>query len=156
MEGRLILLPMPEQKDNSIAKVSQLHSLTADFLKKRLAQKGFDDFASSHGYILYQLSQNPHITMKELAAKINRDKSTTTVLVRKLEQAGLVKTCPAPNDKRNKLLTLTNEGAEYNKMTAELSQELISTFYKGFTEEEKKEFCAYLERIKENFDLPPS
>ena len=138
--------------DSSISQLSHIHSLTADFLKKRLAQNGFDDFASSHGNILYQLSLNPQITMKELAAKINRDKSTTTVLVRKLEQAGLVITCPAPNDKRNKLLALTKKGGEYNKMTAELSQELISTFYKGFSEAEKKEFCSYLERIKENFN----
>ena len=98
---------MAKEIDTSIAKVSQIHTLTAEFLKKRLAQSGFDDFASSHGYILYQLSQNQGITMKELAAKINRDKSTTTVLVRKLEQAGLVKVLVDAADKRNKLLSLT-------------------------------------------------
>ncbi len=61
--------------DSSISQLSHIHSLTADFLKKRLAQNGFDDFASSHGNILYQLSLNPQITMKELAEKINRDLS---------------------------------------------------------------------------------
>ena len=100
------------ETDNSIAKVSQIHSLTADFLKKRLAERGFDDFASSHGYILYQLSVNPGITMKELAAKINRDKSTTTVLVRKLEQAGLINISVDKTDKRNKILSLTSKGTE--------------------------------------------
>ena len=94
---------MAKDFDTSIAKVSQIHTLTAEFLKKRLAQCGFDDFVSSHGYILYQLSQNQGITMKELAAKINRDKSTTTVLVRKLEGAGLVKVTVDATDKRNKL-----------------------------------------------------
>ena len=142
---------MDKEKDTSIAKVSQIHSLTAEFLKKRLAERGFDDFASSHGYILYQLSINPQITMKELAAKINRDKSTTTVLVRKLEQAGLVKIQIAPQDKRNKILTLTPKGTEYNQMTRDLSKELLTTFYKGFSEEEKADFCSYLDRIKSNF-----
>ena len=104
---------MAEENDTSIAKVSQIHSLTADFLKKRLTENGFDDFASSHGYILYQLSVNPQITMKELAQKINRDKSTTTVLVRKLEAAGLVKITVDPGDKRNKLLCLTTKGSKY-------------------------------------------
>lgn len=142
---------MAEEFDSSIAKVSQIHSLTAEFLKKRLAEHGFDDFASSHGYILYQLSVNSGITMKELAKKINRDKSTTTVLVRKLEQAGLVKIEIDPGDKRNKLLSLTAQGNEYNQMTKKLSQELLSTFYKDFTPQEKEEFCAFLDRIKENF-----
>ena len=143
---------MAQEYDTSIAKVSQIHSLTAEFLKKRLAEHGFDDFASSHGYILYQLSVNAKITMKELAAKINRDKSTTTVLVRKLEKAGLVKVQTDSTDKRSKLLSLTQKGNEYNQMTKQLSQQLLATFYKGFTQEEKDLFSEFLERIKGNFE----
>ena len=144
---------MAKEFDTSIAKVSQIHSLTQEFLKKRLAENGFDDFASSHGYILYQLSVNDGITMKELASKINRDKSTTTVLVRKLEQAGLVNVQIDPADKRNKLLSLTQKGNEYNQMTKQLSQQLLDTFYKGFTQKEKEEFCSLLDKIKGNFKI---
>jgi len=143
---------MDQQSDTSIAKVSQIHSLTAEFLKKQLSAQGFDDFVSSHGYILYQLSLKPQLTMKELSGKINRDKSTTTVLVRKLEGAGLVKISIDENDKRNKLLSLTQKGEEYNQMTKQLSQELMARFYKGFSQQEKKEFCSFLDRIKENFE----
>ena len=143
---------MAQQNDTSIAKVSQIHSLTAEFLKKQLAERGFDDFASSHGYILYQLSVNSGITMKELAQKINRDKSTTTVLVRKLEKAGLLKITVDQNDKRNKLLSLTAKGSEYNQMTKNLSEQLLATFYKGFSQAGKDEFCEFLERIKRNFE----
>ena len=142
---------MPDQPDSSIAKVSQIHTLTAEFLKKRLAAQGFDDFASSHGYILYQLSLTPRITMKDLASRINRDKSTTTVLVRKLEDAGLVCVTVDKNDKRNKLLSLTSKGNEYNQMTRHLSQELLATFYTGFTEKEKNDFCKFLDKIEKNF-----
>ena len=142
---------MEPKVDTSISQVSQIHSLTADFLKKKLAENGFDDFASSHGNILFQLGINEETTMKELAAKINRDKSTTTVLVRKLEAAGLVKVTVDSQDKRNKLLSLTKKGAEYNKMTSELSHELLATFYKGFSESDKKAFTEYLNRIKSNF-----
>lgn len=144
---------MAQEYDTSIAKVSQIHSLTAEFLKKRLAEHGFDDFASSHGYILYQLSVNAEITMKELAAKINRDKSTTTVLVRKLEKAGLVKVQTDSADKRSKLLSLTQKGNEYNQMTKQLSQQLLDTFYKGFSQKEKEEFCSLLDKIKGNFKI---
>ena len=137
--------------NTSISQVSHIHSLTADFLKKRLAQSGFDDFASSHGNILFQLGVNKSITMKELAAKINRDKSTTTVLVRKLEQEGLVSATPSPEDRRNKILTLTPKGAEYNTLIQKLSKELLAKFYKGFSEEEIEEFSGFLGRIEDNF-----
>lgn len=89
--------------------------------------------------------------MKELAARINRDKSTTTVLVRKLEQEGLVVTTPSPQDRRNKILTLTEKGTEYNALMKKLSKELVAKFYKGFSEEEIEEFGEFLKRIEDNF-----
>ena len=137
--------------NTSISQVSHIHSLTADFLKKRLAQNGFDDFASSHGNILFQLGVNGCITMKELAAKINRDKSTTTVLVRKLEAEGLVSETPSPDDRRNKLLSLTQKGAKYNTIMQELSAELQEKFYQGFDQSEIIQFGEFLERIVHNF-----
>ena len=137
--------------NTSISQVSHIHSLTADFLKKRLAQNGFDDFASSHGNILFQLSVNKSITMKELAAKINRDKSTTTVLVRKLEQEGLVSVVPSPDDRRNKFLSLTQKGTEYNALMKKLSKELVATFYKGFSKDEIEQFTCFLDKIEKNF-----
>ncbi len=137
--------------NTSISQVSHIHSLTADFLKKRLAQNGFDDFASSHGNILFQLGVNGCITMKELAAKINRDKSTTTVLVRKLEAEGLVSETPSPDDRRNKLLSLTPKGAKYNTIMQELSAELQEKFYQGFDQSEIIQFGEFLERIVHNF-----
>ena len=137
--------------NTSISQVSHIHSLTADFLKKRLAQNGFDDFASSHGNILFQLGVNGCITMKELAAKINRDKSTTTVLVRKLEAEGLVSETPSPDDRRNKLLSLTPKGAKYNTIMQELSAELQEKFYQGFDQSEIIQFGKFLERIVHNF-----
>ena len=137
--------------NSSVSQLSHVHSLTADFLKKRLAENGFDDFASSHGNILFQLSINKSITMKELASKINRDKSTTTVLVRKLEKEELVKVLPSPDDRRNKILSLTEKGTEYNALMKKLSKELVTKFYHGFTEKEIEQFGEFLKRIEGNF-----
>lgn len=137
--------------NNSISKISQLHSITQEFLLQKMNQGGFTEFASSHGNILFQLNKNPRIKMGELAQKINRDKSTTTVLVRKLIKLDLVQEETDPKDKRNKIISLTKKGNEYNKMTNDLSSQLVQTFYKGFSEEEKLQFCSFLKRIEENF-----
>ena len=76
--------------NSSISLLSNIHTITADFLTEKLKERGFPDFASSHGNILFQLSVNEKMTMGDLAEKINRDKSTTTVLVRKLEKDGFI------------------------------------------------------------------
>ena len=137
--------------NSSISLLSNIHSITADFLTERLKDKGFPDFASSHGNILFQLSVNEKMTMGDLSEKINRDKSTTTVLVRKLEKEGFITGESDPSDKRSRIIFLTEKGKQFNATARELSQELLSTFYKDFSESEKQQFFESLQKIKKNF-----
>ena len=137
--------------NSAISLLSHIHSVTADFLIDKLKEKGFETFASSHGNILFQLKKNGEMKMGDLAKNINRDKSTTTVLVRKLENEGLVSTKADINDKRSKTIFLTPKGAQYNQATGDISKDLLHTFYKGFTEPEKEQFLSYLQRIEQNF-----
>ena len=90
--------------NSSISLLSHIHSITADFLTEKMRERGYPDFASSHGNILFQLSVNERMTMGELSEKINRDKSTTTVLVRKLEKDGFISGAPDPADKRSRII----------------------------------------------------
>jgi DNA-binding MarR family transcriptional regulator len=91
------------------------------------------------------------MTMKDLAEKINRDKSTTTVLVRKLESEGFISGEADPADKRSRIIFLTEKGKQFNSIAQELSKELLDTFYKGFNEIEKEQFFQALQKIKKNF-----
>ena len=134
-----------------ISLLSHIHTITADFLIEKLKERGYPDFASSHGNILFQLSVNEKMTMGELSEKINRDKSTTTVLVRKLEKDGFITGDAALNDKRSRIIYLTEKGRQFNATAQELSSDLLGTFFKGFTENEKEEFFNTLLRIKKNF-----
>jgi len=137
--------------NSSISLLSNIHSITADFLTEKLKAKGFPEFASSHGNILFQLSVNEKMTMGDLSEKINRDKSTTTVLVRKLEKEGFITGESDPSDKRSRIIFLTEKGKQFNATARELSQELLSTFYKDFSESEKQQFLESLQKIKKNF-----
>ena len=137
--------------NSSISLLSHIHSITADFLTQKLSERGFPEFASSHGNILFQLSVNEKMTMGELAERINRDKSTTTVLVRKLEAEGFLTGSPDPSDKRSRIIFLTPKGKQFNKTAKALSEELLSTFDKDFTDEEKSTFLRLLLKIQNNF-----
>lgn len=142
---------MKKEISDSISKFSHIHSITADFLAKKLSEKGLPEFVSSHGNILFQLSKQEKMKMGELAEKINRDKSTTTVLVRKLEKDGLIEITSDEQDKRNKYISLSEKGKEYNNLTKNLSEELQKTFYQGFSDSEKDQLYDFLTRIEKNF-----
>ena len=90
------------------------------------------------------------MSLGELSKSINRDKSTTTVLVRKLEVSGLVELKKDENDSRKKIITLTREGTKYTKAMEEISRQLLVTSWKDFKPEEQTQLLSYLTKLSEN------
>lgn len=142
---------MPKSETNIISKISHIHSLCADFLRVELNKTGFPNLASSHGFILFLLSQNETLTMREISEKINRDKSTTTQLIKKLESLGYVRTSSSPEDSRIKLVKLTPQGIKYNDTTSAISDRLKDRFFTGLSDSEISKLEATLDKISENF-----
>ena len=147
-----IFLPRKMNHDTSsvLSLISKIHSQSQDFLQKKMRASGLPEMVSSHGFILYKLSQTERMTLGELTAEINRDKSTTTALVKKLEELGLVQTRRCPLDSRKKYTSLTENGKEYTETTQNLSKELLETAYKGFSEDEKETLLQLLEKLSGN------
>ena len=90
------------------------------------------------------------MSLGELSKSINRDKSTTTFLVRKLEGSGLVELKKDENDSRKKIITLTREGTKYTKAMEEISRQLLVTSWKDFKSEEQTQLLSYLTKLSEN------
>lgn len=142
---------MQKDSTNVISKISRIHSLCADFLRVELNKTGLPNLASSHGFILFLLSQNESLTMREISEKINRDKSTTTQLVKKLESLGYVKTSSSPEDSRIKLVKLTPQGIKYNDTTSAISDRLKDKFFTDLSDSEISKLEVTLDKISENF-----
>ena len=121
-----------------VSLISHLHAITADFTNAKLADK---NLVSSHGFILYLLSLNRTMTKTEIAKATNRDKSTTTVLIRKLIDEGLVQENSSKTDARTKIISLTAKGRSLNKLTSSISEDLLSVCYRNFTQKEKNIVC---------------
>ncbi len=136
--------------DSVVSLISHIHSASADFLNRRLSKT--DSFVSSHGFILFLLSENQKMTMGQIAEKINRDKSTTTVLIKKLLEKGLVKTENCSEDSRKKIIFLTEDGKKYNALTGGISRQLLEACYKDFTGEEKETLLKLLVKMSRNIE----
>ena len=71
-------------------------------------------------------------------------------MIKKLEEQNLVTVSPCGEDKRKKYLVLTELGESQKEVGHRVSQKLDTIFYKGFSEEEIRQFESYQERILEN------
>ena len=90
--------------------------------------------------------------MQQISKKINRDKSTTTVLIKKLEKLNLVKSTSSLQDSRIKLIELTSQGKTYNEQTLQISNELKEKFFKNLSAEEIASLENTLSKISSNFE----
>ena len=137
-------------QDSVVSLISHIHTITADFTNRKLSEKG--KFVSSHGFILYLLSIEKQLSKKEIAQKINRDKSTATVLIRRLIDEGLVEETSSPDDNRIKLISLTEKGRRLNRMTSGISRDLLEVCYRDFTEDEKSTLLRLLLKMNSNVE----
>jgi len=69
---------------------------------------------------------------------------------KKLEEQGLVTFSQCGLDKRKKYVKLTEQGWSQKEVGHRISQKLDAIFYKGFSEEEIRQFESYQERILAN------
>jgi len=139
-----------EAKD-IISLISKIKESANGFITSEMDKWGIKGLATSHGDILDALLRSEKLTMKELADKISRDKSTITALVDKLIKQGYVEKARDIEDNRVVFVTLTEKGKELKPMFEKISQDLLSRVYTGISQNEREELIKTLKKIKNNF-----
>ena len=122
------------------------------FIEEALNKEGLSDIIPSHGSILTVLyeSKTP-VTMKVIAEKIGKDKSTVTVLINHLLSQGYIEKKINPDDKRVSLIGLTERGRSIEQKYRNISKKVIATAYEGLSNEDRELFLSLLKRINNNF-----
>lgn len=121
------------------------------FIINEMDKWGLKGLAASHGDILFQLLNNEKLTMKELAERVGKDKSTITALVNKLLKQGYVEKIRDNEDCRIIFVVLTEKGKSIGPVFDKISDNLIKTVYKDIPEKEGEELVKTLLKIKNNF-----
>ena len=132
--------------------VSQTKQNMHKYIENQLKNEGLENLIPSHGSILTVLfnSDGP-LTMKEIAEKIGKDKSTVTVLVNHLLYKGFIKKSEKREDRRITFIELTELGLSMEEKYRTISKNVVETAYKDFTEDEKTVFLALLKKMNTNF-----
>lgn len=138
-------------------KDSHLVALHIRLLNGRIFQKLLSRdpealYRSEQGKILAVLwnSKTGCATATDIALETGLANNTLTTMIKKLEEQNLVTISPCGEDKCKKYLVLTELGQSQKEVGHRVSQKLDTIFYKGFSEEEIRQFEAFQERILAN------
>ncbi|HWC78346.1 MAG TPA: MarR family transcriptional regulator [Pseudonocardiaceae bacterium] len=88
-----------------------MRTLVHDLHDRRKEVSAALDLSFFRVKVLRRLSGGP-LTMRELGAKLSTDAPYVTLMVRDLEERGLVSRTAHPTDRRAKVVTLTEQGRE--------------------------------------------
>lgn len=102
--------------------------------------------------ILYVLWQEDGIPIKAISEKCGLAITSLTTMLERMENQGLIRRIQSESDKRKTLLYLTKKAHTLKDEYDEVSEQMSKIYYKGFEEDEVRQFEAYLDRIRKNLE----
>ena len=134
-----------------IGYIGKIRDKANAYLMQELNAHSMPGISPSHGDILWALFSYDELSMKKIAAMINRDKSTVTSLVNKLIDFGYAQKKTDPNDSRSSLITLTPKGKALQQDFWDISKNLRKKAYQGISQADKETLMRLLVKIFNNF-----
>jgi DNA-binding MarR family transcriptional regulator len=102
--------------------------------------------------ILSILSDEPNLTLNEIADRLSLTQASVTMNLARMEKAGLIYKSPDDTDGRKLRINSTNLGAERFKEIEKLLADFEGIMFKGFNEDEKASLLKNLTKIIDNIE----
>lgn len=132
--------------------ISRIKQVGTRIFDRMLADSGIDAFNGAQGRILYVLWQNDEISISSLSAQTSLANTTLTNMLDRMENLGLIIRKPDPQDRRNRLIALTEKARGLQDDYTRISNKMNEIYYTGFTEKEIIQFESYLQRVLDNLE----
>lgn len=134
--------------------VLRLASQLVDGIQQGLAERGFTDVRPVHGFAFARLSGAP-ATTAQLAEHLGITKQATSELVQYLVEHGYLARTPDPNDRRARLLVLTNRGHACTQAAQQAAAHTVDGWGQRLTPKQRDELHAALAAIAKPGRLRP-
>ena len=132
--------------------ISRIKQTGTRIFDRMLAAYGVDAFNGAQGRILYVLWQQENISISSLSAQTSLANTTLTSMLDRMESAGLIVRRPDPQDRRTRLIALTDKAKALRSDYQRISAQMNERYYTGFTQEEIRQFESYLQRVLANLE----
>lgn len=130
----------------SFIKVIKVHHQYLHLILERL------DLHPGQPPLLFTLYKNDGLSQREIADKIHIKPSTITVMLTRMEKAGLITRKQDEFDQRISRVYLTEKGIEMCEELKKIMPVLNEQCFGNFTEEEKETFKYLLEKMADNIE----
>ena len=131
--------------------MAKVHQVSGRVFAGRLRAAGIE-INPAQGRILFALWQQDGIPIQTLRERTSLEKSTLTSMLDRLEEAGLVRRRPSPDDRRQILIKRTEKDRALERAYKAVSAEMADIYYRGFGDEDIERFESYLRRVFENLN----
>ncbi len=102
--------------------------------------------------LIYLLTQKEELTNSQIVEALDIRPSSVSVMIKKLEEDGLVERHDSPDDKRISLISLTDKGRDLIKSSHDFKTEFSDALFDGLTDDEKDEFGRLLNKLTDSLD----
>lgn len=134
-----------EQKPGKL--ISILYRYGNSFLDNRLSEY---DFNTGHMSFLLTISSQPNLSQDELSQELGMDKTTTSRVIKQLQERGYVTRHQDQRDRRINRLSLTNRGHKIIPDIQVLTSSWREVLFDGFSEQERNCAMNLLRKMAEN------
>ncbi len=138
-----------KQKDNEAVSGFVDAVITVRQAIKQLAQQKIREWHDRE--LTYEMLQvmmvlwrKNQVNQQEVANTVQKSKASLTPLIDKLVKINLVTRSEDPNDRRNKIISLTNRGKEYKKKFSPMISEIYSLIQGNVSDKKLKEVSGVL------------
>lgn len=132
--------------------ITRIKQVGGRIFERILVQRNIDAFNGPQGRILYVLWQQDGIPISELSRETGLAMTTLTSMLDRMETNGLIRRDRGDTDRRRVLIYLTESAKTLKGDYDEVTKEISDIYYKGFSEEEIRQFEVYLRRILANVE----
>lgn len=132
--------------------ITRIKQVSGRVLERILAERGVDAFNGPQGRILFVLWQKDGVPISELSRATGLAMTSLTSMLDRMEASGLIRRDRSDKDRRKVLIYLTDEARDLEKDYDEVSDEMNSIFYQGFSEAEMEQLDGYLQRVLANIE----
>lgn len=129
--------------------VSDVRDAMRHFVQRRLREQNID-LTFEMLQVISTLMERGEINQQEIANLLKKDKTSITYLLDNLSKRGLVMRVEDPNDRRNKIIHMTEAGRQVTDLLLPIVEELHEKVSKGLSADYLKNVTRSLLVIKNN------
>lgn len=126
--------------------ITQIKQLQDRIFERLLLENGIE-ISGGQGRILFILWKTDHLTISEISEKTSLARNTISVVIDGMVKKGIVERHINPENRRQTIVSLSEYAKSLQEKYEAVSRQMNALFYRGFSEEEQKQFEQYLARI---------